>query len=49
MRKNEILQNFTLSPTSSITNPHSGVLIPSNAKKEALASFFLRRGRDFLV
>ena len=33
--------------TSSITNPHSGVLIPSNTKKGSLiASFFLRRERD---
>ena len=42
----EIPQNFMLIPTSSITNPHSGALIPSNVKKEAFQLPFLRRERD---
>ena len=33
--------------TSSITNPHSGVLIPSNAKKEALSFLFLAEREGF--
>ena len=47
MRKYEIPQNFTLSPTSSITNPHSGVLIPSNAKKGSLSFLFLAEREGF--